>query len=44
MLLILAVGVPFLILNLFTATGFPIVWTDEVMCVDPAVNSVLGNG
>jgi len=44
LLLILAVGVPFLILNLFTATGFPIVWTDEVMCVDPAVNSVLGNG
>ena len=32
------------ILNLITATRFPVVWIDEVMYTDPAANLALGKG
>lgn len=34
----------FLALNLATADRSPVVWTDEVMFADPAVNAALGHG
>jgi len=33
-----------LLVNLFTASRSPTVWTDEVMFTEPAANVVLGNG
>ena len=34
----------FLAVNLVTSDRSPVVWTDEVMFADPAVNATLGRG
>ncbi|SVD30864.1 uncharacterized protein METZ01_LOCUS383718, partial [marine metagenome] len=32
------------ILNIATATRYPVPWTDEVLYIDPAINLAEGNG
>ena len=44
MLAVFSLLAAILILNLITATRFPVVWTDEAMYTDPAANLALGKG
>jgi len=41
---LLGLAAVFLVLNVATADLFPVVWVDEVMYIDPAVNLYLGHG
>jgi hypothetical protein len=43
-LVVLSTLALFVIINLATATRFPVVWVDEVCYTDPAANLLMGNG
>ncbi|MDH4276258.1 MAG: hypothetical protein OEW08_14590, partial [Gammaproteobacteria bacterium] len=41
---LLGIFATFFVVNFLTAERFPVVWLDEVMFIDPAINLYLGNG